>query len=86
MFGRTRKEINIQEKYEENLWTAEVDQGQIEQVLLNIYVNAWQAMPGGGDLYIQTENVIIDESYSALSNRNRKICQNLRNGYRCWYG
>jgi len=63
MFGRIRKEINIQEKFEENLWAVEVDQGQIEQVLLNIYVNAWQAMPGGGDLYIQTENVIIDEDY-----------------------
>ncbi|MFC1488512.1 PAS domain S-box protein, partial [Thermodesulfobacteriota bacterium] len=63
MFGRTRKEINIQEKFEKNLWTAEVDHRQIEQVLLNIYVNAWQAMPGGGNLYIQTENVIIDEDY-----------------------
>jgi PAS domain S-box-containing protein len=64
MFGRTRKEINIQEKFERNLWTVEVDRTQVKQVLLNIYVNAWQAMPGGGDLYIQTENTIIDESYS----------------------
>jgi len=64
MFGRTRKEINILEKYEEKLWATEVDQGQIEQVLLNIFVNAWQAMPGGGNLHIQTENVIIDENYN----------------------
>jgi len=64
MFGRTRKEINIQEKFEQNLWPVEVDRRQIEQVLLNIYVNAWQAMPGGGNLYIQTENTIIDENYS----------------------
>jgi PAS domain S-box-containing protein len=63
MFGRTRKEITIREKYEKNLWTTEVDQGQIEQALMNLYVNSWQAMPGGGDLYIQTENVIIDENY-----------------------
>jgi CheY-like chemotaxis protein len=41
----------------------DIDQGQIEQVLLNLYVNAWQAMPGGGDLYLQTENVILDENY-----------------------
>jgi len=61
IFGRTRKEISISEKYEKNLWPAEVDQSQIEQVLLNLYANAWQAMPKGGDLSIATENVTIDE-------------------------
>ena len=64
MFGRTTKEVNIQEKFEEDLWTVEIDQGQIEQVILNIYVNAWQAMPGGGNLFIQTNNIFIDESYT----------------------
>ena len=63
MFGRTKKEITIQGKYEENLWSVEVDRGQVEQVLLNIYVNAGQAMPEGGDLYIETENVTLDENY-----------------------
>ena len=64
MFGRTKKEITIRGIYEKNLWVAEVDQGQIEQVLLNLYVNAWQSMPGGGDLYIQTENITLDENYT----------------------
>ncbi|MEE9458746.1 MAG: PAS domain S-box protein, partial [Candidatus Bathyarchaeia archaeon] len=63
MFGRARKEINIRGRYEKNLWTVDVDQGQIEQVLLNIYVNAWHAMLGGGDLFVQTENIVIDENY-----------------------
>jgi two-component system cell cycle sensor histidine kinase/response regulator CckA len=63
MFGRTKKEIRVYRKNQKNIWVVEVDPGQIEQVLLNIYVNAWHAMPGGGNLYIQTENVIIDENY-----------------------
>ncbi len=57
MFGRTRKEIEIHTSYEKDAWTLEADQGQIEQVMLNLYVNAWHAMPGGGELYVRTENV-----------------------------
>ncbi|MDY7030291.1 MAG: PAS domain S-box protein [Thermodesulfobacteriota bacterium] len=62
MFARTKKEITIHEKYEKRLWTAEVDRGQIRQVLLNLYINAWQAMPGGGNLYIGTENITLKET------------------------
>ncbi len=61
MFGLTKKEIRIYDKLAKDLWGVEVDKGQIRQMLLNLYVNAWQAMPFGGDLYIQTENVILDE-------------------------
>jgi len=61
LFGRMAMEIQIHGKYEKELWPAEVDRGQIQQTLLNLYVNAWQAMPGGGDLHIQTENVIFNE-------------------------
>ncbi|MEW6328337.1 MAG: response regulator [Thermodesulfobacteriota bacterium] len=64
MFARTKKEITIREKYDPDLCTVEADQGQIEQVLLNLYVNAWQAMPTGGDIYLETSNVMLDESYS----------------------
>lgn len=63
MFGRTRKEIKIHRKLQEDLWTAEVDQGQIEQALMNLYVNAWQAMPVGGVLFLQTSNVMLGEDY-----------------------
>ncbi|MGD2030197.1 MAG: response regulator [Desulfobacterales bacterium] len=61
-FGRIKKEVSIHLKCESDIWPVEVDQKQIEQVLLNLYVNAWQAMPGGGDLYIRTENVVVDEN------------------------
>jgi len=63
MFGRTKKEIRIKTRLQAGIWSVEVDQSQIEQVLLNIYVNAWQAMPAGGDLYLDIENIIIDERY-----------------------
>ena len=63
MFGRTKKEITIHTKYQEEIWPVGADQGQIEQVLLNLYVNAWQAMPGGGQLYLETENVTLDDKY-----------------------
>ena len=63
IFGSTKKEIRVHGKYEKDLWTVEVDQSQIQQALLNLYVNASQAMPGGGDLYVQTENVSLDEEY-----------------------
>jgi two-component system cell cycle sensor histidine kinase/response regulator CckA len=62
MFGRAKKEITLQTKFQQDIWTVAVDRSQIEQVLLNHYVNAWQAMPEGGDLYLQTENVILDEN------------------------
>ncbi len=61
MFARTRKEIKIEQKFEKDLWTVKVDQGQIEQVLLNMYVNAWHAMPGGGRLYLTTKNIDFSE-------------------------
>jgi PAS domain S-box-containing protein len=63
LFGRTKKEITIHRKFEAGLWTVEVDRRQIEQVLLNLFVNAWQAMPAGGELYLQTRNVVLDDAY-----------------------
>jgi two-component system cell cycle sensor histidine kinase/response regulator CckA len=63
MFGRTKKEIQIKMELAPDIWTAEVDRGQIEQALLNLYVNAWQAMPHGGELYLKTENVVLDSEF-----------------------
>lgn len=61
MFGSTKKEVEIEENYQKGLWATEVDVGQMEQVFLNLFVNAWQAMPGGGKLSISTTNIRLSE-------------------------
>ncbi len=60
MFGRTTKEIRMHQKLACDLVVVEVDRTQIEQVFLNIFINAWQAMPTGGELYLEKRNLIID--------------------------
>ena len=54
--GRTRKEVTIHQELSEDLFAIEGDPVQIEQVLLNLYVNAADAMPGGGKLILKTMN------------------------------
>ncbi|MCG6894148.1 MAG: PAS domain S-box protein [Desulfobacteraceae bacterium] len=57
MFGRTKKEIRILTDFHDPSPIVTGDRSQIEQVLLNFYVNAWQAMPGGGELFLETRIV-----------------------------
>jgi len=61
MFSRTNKEIIFKNEFKPDLWRVEADRGQIEQVLMNLYLNALQAMPDGGTLATRTANFIIDE-------------------------
>ncbi|MCF8052708.1 MAG: PAS domain S-box protein [Desulfobacterales bacterium] len=63
MFGRTKKEIRIHTKLENPPPVVEADRRQIEQVLLNLFVNAWQAMPEGGELYLETRTVLLDDAF-----------------------
>jgi PAS domain S-box-containing protein len=65
MFNRTRKEIKINRNISPTPVVAEVDIQQIEQVLLNLYVNSWQAMPGGGELCLESSIVTLDDFFCA---------------------
>jgi len=60
LFGRTHKNLDIRREFAPDLWVVNADRGQLEQVLLNLLINADQAMPGGGGILLKTENVRSD--------------------------
>lgn len=68
-FSRTRKEIIVHRELAGDLFSIKGDEGQIEQVLYNLYVNAADAMPGGGHLTLKTENT----TYEDIKGRLYKI-------------
>ena len=67
-FGRTRKEITIHRELSDDLFPIEGDMGQIEQVLMNLLVNAADAMVQGGDIFLKTINLHHEDIRSKLYN------------------
>jgi PAS domain S-box-containing protein len=59
------EQIELESVLSPRLWTVEVDQNQLESAILNLAVNARDAMPSGGKLTIETQNTFLDESYTA---------------------
>jgi PAS domain S-box-containing protein len=66
MFGRTHKEIRINSQTQPTPLVVEADRPQMEQVLLNIFINAMQAMPGGGEISIKTSKVDVDDAFCKI--------------------
>lgn len=55
-FAATKREMRIHRELAEGLHGVQADQGQVEQILWNLYVNAAEAMPRGGELFLTTAN------------------------------
>jgi signal transduction histidine kinase len=64
--GTLPKSIKIRTDLPRDLWTVLADPTQMHQVLLNMLVNARDAMPKGGSLTISAENITLDENYSRM--------------------
>jgi PAS domain S-box-containing protein len=59
------EDIRLQTKLEESLAHCRLDATQVQQVIMNLVVNARDAMPHGGRLWIETANVVLDADYCA---------------------
>lgn len=71
------EDIAFQLKPGEELWPVMADPGQIEQIVMNLVVNARDAMPRGGSLVIETHNVDLDENINLRHNgmrQGRYVC------------
>jgi PAS domain S-box-containing protein len=61
------KDIRLRVSAPEKGWTIQGDPTQMHQVLLNLCLNARDAMPNGGDLHLGIENCVLDEQYAAVN-------------------
>jgi len=65
--GTFPKAITVQTSYPQSSWPIEGDPTQLHQILLNLCVNARDAMPAGGKLIISAENFAVDEHYASMT-------------------
>jgi CheY-like chemotaxis protein len=59
------EDVRVKVKSGDGLWHARIDPTQVDDALVNLSINARDAMPRGGTLTIETENVTLDEDYAA---------------------
>ncbi|NPU83019.1 MAG: PAS domain S-box protein [Syntrophaceae bacterium] len=62
MFAKTKREITIDLDLGKDPMIVRADRSQMEQMLMNLLVNAWQAMPAGGNIYLETKRIYLNTS------------------------
>ncbi len=68
MFSRSvTPQVEVQYSLADELWLTEIDPGEFQDAILNMVINARDAMPNGGKLHIETSNISIDKNYAALN-------------------
>lgn len=60
------KSISVKIELELDLWTIQADPTQVHQVLMNLCINARDAMPAGGTLTLEAKNVVLDEKFAEM--------------------
>jgi len=76
MQGLIGENISLETYLHEDIWRIKVDPSQFEQILVNLFVNARDAMPKGGEIIIETANAALDDEYGkqkGISFRGRAV-------------
>ena len=76
------EDIELVTVFEQQLWNTKADRGQIEQVLMNLVVNARDSMTEGGRVTVRTENKVVDDEYCRLvadARPGKYVCLSVQN-------
>ena len=67
MFRRTRKDIKLITRYEPHIWNVTADRSQMEHIVMNLLLNASDAMPGNGTIHVESRNIVLHKTQIRLN-------------------